>query len=102
MDYKAMAAALKKFKNRPLGFGEEQIINIAFMAGWEAASVGARSSPEGRFTCPQCGGHNYGTHNPGDPGDQWTRHCNGYISGERIVRCGFEWPTGDDAKYGLV
>jgi hypothetical protein len=72
------------------------------------------------FTCPQCGGHTYGS-NVADvtaegKGRQWVRYCNGrgqrgkFIDGkfvpiegpqEPTIRCDFTWPESDDLKYGL-
>lgn len=69
------------------------------------------------FTCPQCGGHSYGTKNPGeaDPAKR-VRYCNGrgqrgkMVEGKFIplegpdeprVRCDFVWPESEDTKYGL-
>lgn len=66
------------------------------------------------FTCPQCGGHAFGSNRLED--GKLERYCNGrgqrvrFIDGRSVpiegpdepsIRCDFKWHEDDDRKYGL-
>ena len=63
-----------------------------------------------QFTCPNCGGHEFGTEwsGNGDISDMstWEGLCHGYIEapaeGSRVISytpCGFKWDRKTDAQY---
>jgi hypothetical protein len=56
-----------------------------------------------QFTCPRCGGCQFGTTSDmkalNDP-NSGTGHCHGMLGTVQAPRtCGFTWPRSDDAKY---
>jgi len=52
------------------------------------------------FTCPECGGHEFGRLFGSLPEE---RMCHGYTGeGFRRAPCTFQWPEADDEKYGIL
>lgn len=53
---------------------------------------------DNEFTCPECGGHYWGSST--NPDKTFTRGCSGYTgSGADVRLCRFRWHQSDDAKY---
>lgn len=53
-----------------------------------------------QFTCPDCGGHTFGSELAAVSFEILERHCNGYKPDGQ--GCHFKWKPVDDAKYGLT
>lgn len=58
------------------------------------------SQPVSQFTCPQCGGHTFGSTLTAGTFDITERHCNGYF--QDGTSCRFTWKPADDTAYGLA
>ena len=50
---------------------------------------------EPKYTCPKCGGHDYGSSKSFD--GIVTRHCHGWLPNKNP--CLFNWPESEDRHY---